>query len=115
MTEHSYFHDATVWIYNNLAPLGLIFGGLIGTITWIWTEYMKRFATNSALQECKHQTVKSFQEALSAHEQREFTLEQQAHREIKDDIAALNTQVSSVDDKVDQLKNMLLQKEWHEK
>jgi len=118
MTPHD--HDlmaiAGKWVLEHIVLIVGGVAGFFGSVSWIAHQ---RFATikelektNKALTDCKEATVAEFQQALDKHEKRELEAEKDAHAEIKEDIAQLYLKVGSIDDKVDQLKNMLLQKEW---
>lgn len=110
--NHDHTGDLVKWIVDHWVILGGAVSTMIGGIAYVLHN---RFATITALERCKEQTVRSFQKSIDEHEKREFKAEQDAHAEIKADIAQLYGKVDSVDDKVDQLKNMLLQKEWANK
>jgi hypothetical protein len=113
MTDHSHLQDAIDWASRHATQISIAIGGILGSITWIFNEVMlKRFATIEALQRCRDQTVSGFQKALDDHESRSLTREVESHSEIKQEIEILSTRIGSVDGKLDQLKNMLLQKEW---
>jgi len=110
--NHDHTGDLVKWIIDHWVILGGTVSTMIGGITYILHN---RFATIAALERCKEQTVRGFQKSIDEHEKRELEAESFAHAEIKSDIAQLFGKVGSVDDKVDQLKNMLLQKEWTNK
>jgi len=62
MTDHSHLHDAATWVYNNIAPIGLIVGGVAGSALWAWREYMKRFATVQAVSQLKDENQQQHDE-----------------------------------------------------
>ncbi len=99
------------WVIEHWVILGGTVSTVIGGVAYVLHQ---RFATIEALEKCKSQTVDNFKELLDKHEKRELDAEKDAHAEIKEDIGHLHSKVNSVDNKVDQLKNMLLQKEWKE-
>jgi len=62
MTDHSHLHDAATWVYNNIAPIGLITGGIFGSALWAWREYMKRYATTKAVFELREDNERQHSE-----------------------------------------------------
>lgn len=107
--DHTVVSVLAKWIVDNWVIMTGTVSTFVGGVTYVLHQ---RFATRAAMERCKTETIDGFITAIKDHERRELAAKDNANSEIKEDIAILHKKVATVDDKVDQLKNLLLQREW---
>lgn len=82
---------------------------VVGSVLYVLKQ---KFATIEALEHCKRQTVKEFHTALDEQKIHMMTVNQHAHDSLKETITIILDRVDDVDEKLDNLKNSLLHREW---
>ena len=53
----SHIHQILNSMYSHIAVIGLVAGGVIGSVVWVWNQYMLKFATVKAVHELKDDNV----------------------------------------------------------
>lgn len=107
--QHDYTSNLMKWVIEHWVILGTTVSTIIGGIAYVLHQ---RFATIEALEHCRRQTVNEFHTALDEQKIHMMAVNQQAHDSLKETITIILDRVDDVDEKLDNLKNSLLHREW---